>query len=212
MKKWIAVLTLPALALGMLWIGKAVIADQGAMPEEAMPEEAQNLTEKKEAPDVLNFTMKNLVGEDVELAKYAGKVVLMVNVASNCGYTKQYAGLQGLHKKYSEQGLSILGFPTNDFGGQEPGTEAEIGAFCKKNYGVEFDMFSKIKVKGEGKAPLYDYLTSEKTDPKFPGEVGWNFEKFLIGRNGEIVARFKSGVPPDAPELIKAVEAELARK
>jgi glutathione peroxidase len=168
-------------------------------------------TEKKGVPAVLNFTMKSLAGQDVNLSKYAGKVVLMVNVASKCGYTPQYAGLEKLHEKYSEQGLSILGFPANDFGSQEPGSDEEIGAFCTKNYGVKFDMFSKITVKGDNKAPLYKYLTSAETNPASPGEVGWNFEKFLIGRNGEIVARFKSNVAPDSDTLVKAIEAELAK-
>lgn len=203
------VIAVPSLAL-MLSLSSSGCAEHSAQPKAA--DAPQKITETKKDGNVLDFTMKSLDGKDVKLSKYAGKVVLMVNTASKCGFTQQYKGLQELHKEYSEQGLSVLGFPSNDFGGQEPGNEAEIGAFCQKNYGVTFDMFSKVQVKGEGKTPLYEYLTSEKTDPKFPGEVGWNFEKFLIGRNGEIVARFKSGIAPDAPELVKAVEAELAKK
>jgi glutathione peroxidase len=145
----------------------------------------------------------------VNLAKYRGNVVLMVNVASQCGYTPQYEGLQALHKKYAGQGLRILGFPSNDFGAQEPGSNQEIADFCKKNYGVEFDMFSKITVLGANKAPLYKTLTST---PGFTGEVAWNFEKFLVGRDGKVIARFKSPVEPQSPEMTKAIEAALAVK
>jgi glutathione peroxidase len=163
-------------------------------------------------PAVLNFKMKSLSGQDVDLSRYKGKVVLMVNVASKCGYTPQYGGLQALHKKYAPKGLAILGFPANDFGAQEPGSDTEIGEFCQKNFGVEFDMFAKTAVTGAQKSALYTLLTSEKTDPKFAGEVKWNFEKFLIGRDGEILARFRSNVTPDSDEMTKAIEAALAAK
>ncbi|HVF11221.1 MAG TPA: glutathione peroxidase [Abditibacteriaceae bacterium] len=156
--------------------------------------------------------MKNLAGKEVDLTKYKGQVVLMVNTASRCGLTPQYKGLQELHKKYAEQGLSILGFPANDFGQQEPGSNEEIGEFCRKNYGVEFDMFSKIAVKGPEQHALYKYLTSEETNPNFAGEVAWNFEKFLINRDGQIIARFRSKVAPDSEEMTTAIEAELAKK
>lgn len=169
-------------------------------------------TKKAEVPKVLDFKMKSLTEQDVDLSKYQGKVVMMVNVASQCGFTPQYKGLQELHAKYSGQGLSILGFPSNDFGGQEPGSGEEIADFCQKNYGVEFDMFSKVVVKGEDKTPLYKYLTSAETNPEHAGEIGWNFEKFLIGRDGKVVARFKSNVPPNADEITKAIEVELAKK
>lgn len=167
---------------------------------------------KSEVPKVLNFKMKSLSEQDVDLSKYQGKVVMMVNVASKCGLTPQYQGLQELHKKYSVQGLAILGFPANDFGQQEPGTAEEIGEFCTKNYGVEFDMFSKIAVTGESKAPLYKYLTSAETNPNHAGEISWNFEKFLIGRDGKIVARFAPAVTPTSEEITKVIEAELAKK
>jgi len=160
-------------------------------------------------PDVLSFTMNNINGQPVSLSKYQGKVVLIVNTASECGYTYQYEGLQALHKKYAAQGLSVLGFPSNDFGQQEPGTNAAIQQFCKANYGVEFDMFSKIDVLGNSKAPLYQYLTSKASNPKFSGDVGWNFEKFLIGRDGQILARFTSAVEPLSSEMTGAVEAAL---
>jgi len=169
-------------------------------------------TKKAEVPAVLNFKMKSLAEKDVDLSKYSGKVVMIVNVASKCGMTPQYQGLQDLHKKYSGQGLAILGFPANDFGSQEPGSNDEIADFCKKNYGVEFDMFSKIAVKGEAKAPLYKYLTSAQTNPEHAGEIGWNFEKFLVGRDGKIVARFAPTVAPTAEEVTKAIEAELSKK
>ena len=133
----------------------------------------------------------------------------MVNVASECGYTPQYAGLEQLHKKYASKGLSILGFPSNNFGGQEPGSDPQIAEFCQKNYGVEFDMFSKITVVGKDQAPLYRYLT---THPKFPGQVEWNFEKFLIGRNGEVIGRFKSEVEPLSKQIVSTIETALAAK
>jgi glutathione peroxidase len=159
-------------------------------------------------PDVLSFTMDNIKGTPVNLAKYQGHVLLIVNTASQCGYTYQYEALENLHKKYMARGLSILGFPSNDFGQQEPGSNGEIEQFCKANYGVEFDMFSKVKVLGTDKTALFRYLTSPQTS-KFPGEIGWNFEKFLIGRDGRILARFKSEIEPDSAEVLQAVEKAL---
>src|SRR5262245_42796776 len=163
-------------------------------------------------PEVLNFTMNNITGQSINLSKYQGNVVLIVNTASQCGYTYQYEGLQALHKKYASQGLKILGFPSNDFGQQEPGTNAEIQRFCKANYGVEFDMFSKVQVLGRAKVPLYEYLTSKSSDPKFAGEIKWNFEKFLIGRDGQILGRFASDIEPDARQVTGAIEAALGKK
>jgi glutathione peroxidase len=159
--------------------------------------------------DVLNFTMNSLDGKSVNLSKYQGNVVLIVNVASECGYTYQYEGLQKLHDLYSAKGLRILGFPSNDFGAQEPGTNAEIADFCQKNYGVKFDMFSKIEVLGPKKAPLYKYLT--ETNSKFTGPISWNFEKFLIGRDGQVLGRYKSPVEPLSKELTSAIESALAK-
>lgn len=152
--------------------------------------------------------MKGIDGKPVDLASYKGKVVLVVNVASRCGYTKQYAGLQKLYDAHKDKGLVILGFPANDFGAQEPGSDEQIAEFCSTKYGVTFPMFSKITVKGGDKAPLYKALT-ESADPK--GEVAWNFEKFLIAKDGTVVGRFKSGVAPDSAELAKAIEAALAK-
>jgi glutathione peroxidase len=164
--------------------------------------------EKAKVPDVLNFTMNSLDGKPVNLSKYQGNVVLMVNVASECGYTYQYEGLQALYKKYAARGLRILGFPSNDFGAQEPGTDSQIADFCKKNYGVEFDMFSKITVLGSGQSPLYKTLTST---PGFTGNISWNFEKFLINRDGKVIGRFKSPVEPLSEEMTKAIETALGK-
>jgi len=165
-----------------------------------------------EARSPLEFKVKNIKGEEVDLSTYKGKVVLVVNVASKCGYTPQYKGLQEVYAKYKDQGLVVLGFPANEFGKQEPGTNDDIAKFCKDNYQVDFDMFSKIVVKGEGIAPLYQFLTGKDTNPQFAGDIGWNFEKFLIGRNGQVVARYPSKVKPEGEELTKAVEAELGKK
>jgi glutathione peroxidase len=156
----------------------------------------------------LTGEMKTIDGSTVDLADYKGKVVLVVNVASRCGYTGQYAGMQKLYDDYKDKGFVILGFPANDFGAQEPGSDAQIAEFCSSKYGVTFPMFSKITVKGAGKSPLYETLTTS-SDPQ--GEVGWNFEKFLIGKDGSVVGRFKSGVAPADAKLISAIEAELAK-
>jgi len=164
--------------------------------------------EKPKVANILSFTMDSLDGKAINLAKYQGNVVLIVNVASACGYTPQYEGLQALHKKYASRGLRILGFPSNDFGAQEPGTNSDIAEFCKKNYGVEFDMFSKITVLGRGQAPLYKTLTST---PGFSGPVDWNFEKFLLGRDGTVIGRFKSPVEPLSAEITRAVEGALGK-
>ena len=209
-----------ALALGAALMASCAATDAATKPaattQKAKPKAPAKTAQKvkpikKDVAPVLNFTMKSLGGKDVPLSNYAGKVVMIVNTASKCGFTPQYAGLEKLHEKYAKEGLAILGFPANDFGQQEPGNDREISTFCTVNYGVTFDMFSKVAVTGDAKTPLYQYLTSEKTDPQFPGEVGWNFEKFLIGRDGKILARFKSNVAPEAPELVSAVEAALKK-
>jgi glutathione peroxidase len=160
----------------------------------------------------LRFTMKSLDGKDINLAQYQGKVILMVNTASKCGNTPQYKPLEALYNKYADQGFVILGFPSNDFGHQEPGTDTEISEFCTKNYGVTFDMFSKVDVKGDNICDLYSFLTSPDTDKPFAGTITWNFEKFLIGRDGNVVARFKPKTQPDSPEVMGAIEAELSKK
>lgn len=170
--------------------------------------------DKKEAavPAALNFTVKDIDGKDVPLSNYQGKVVMIVNVASQCGATPQYAALQDLQKAYKDEGFVVLGFPCNQFGQQEPGSAEDIKKFCTSNYNVTFDMFSKIDVNGEKAAPLYKFLTSPETNPQHAGKIGWNFEKFLIGRDGKVVARFKTGVQPDDAQVLDAIKAELAKK
>jgi glutathione peroxidase len=172
---------------------------------------AADSKETKKVPAVLSFKMKALDGKEVELSRYQGKVVLFVNVASQCGYTPQYEALQKLHEKYGKDGLAIVGVPANEFGKQEPGSNEEIAKFCESKYGVKFDMLSKVVVKGEGICPLYKYLTSKETDPKFGGAIKWNFTKFLIGKNGEIVSRFEPKVEPDSKEMTDAIEAALKK-
>ena len=167
---------------------------------------------KQQEETALRFKMELLDGEEIDLARYAGKVVMIVNVASKCGYTSQYKQLQTLHQKYSEQGLAILGFPCNQFRGQEPGSAEEIREFCRLNYGVTFDMFAKVDVNGKNACDLYRLLTSLDTKPKTAGEIGWNFEKFILDRNGFVVARFASGTKPDAPKVISIIKKELARQ
>ncbi len=164
---------------------------------------------EKAAP-ALDFTLKSLDGKDVDLSAYKGKVVMIVNVASKCGLTPQYEQLQDLHEKYSGQGLAILGFPCNQFKGQEPGSDEEIRKFCEANYGVEFDMFSKIEVNGDGAAGLYKYLKSVSTEPKGPGEISWNFEKFVLDRSGKVVARYEPRTRPDDPAVVSLIESKLS--
>jgi glutathione peroxidase len=160
----------------------------------------------------LSFTLKDIKGNPVELFKYKGKVVLLVNVASKCGYTPQYKGLEAVYEKYEKDGLVVIGVPANEFLKQEPGTNEEIEKFCTSKYGVTFPMMAKIVVKGDGIDPLYKYLTSKDTNPKFPGDIDWNFEKFLIGRDGQVAGRFKSKVTPESKELTEAIETELKKK
>jgi glutathione peroxidase len=161
------------------------------------------------ASSVHEFTMKSLDGKQVPLASFKGKVMLVVNVASQCGYTYQYEALQALYETYKSRGFVIAGFPANNFGEQEPGTDAEIQTFCKSKYSVTFPMFSKISVKGSDKAPLYQFLTDAKTNPKTGGEIQWNFTKFLVDRNGKVIQRFEPAVEPDSKEIEAAVEAAL---
>ncbi len=161
----------------------------------------------------LNFTMKAIDGKEVDLAKkYDGKVVLVVNVASKCGLTPQYEELEALHEKFANKGLAVVGVPCNQFGKQEPGSDKEILDFCQSTYNVKFDLLSKVDVNGETACPLYKHLTSVETKPTGPGKISWNFEKFVIGKNGEVVARFAPRTAPDAPEVLKTIEEELAKK
>lgn len=164
------------------------------------------------ATSPLDFTVKDIDGNDVALSKYKGKVVLIVNVASKCGFTPQYRQLQALHDKYADKGLAILAFPSNDFRGQEPGSNAEIKQFCSKEYGVKFDLFEKVAVKGEQSSELYKFLSSAEKNGEYGREIGWNFTKFLIDRDGKVVARFEPRVKPEADEVIKAIEKALEAK
>lgn len=157
---------------------------------------------------IFDLKMNSLAGKEVELSKYKGKVLLITNTASFCGATPQYEPLQKLHEEYADQGLVVLGFPCNQFGEQEPGSSEEITQFCKKNYGVTFDLFEKIDVNGKKRAPLFKYLTSYEKDP---GNVKWNFEKFLVNKNGEVVNRFRTGTEPDSEEVLSAIKAELEK-
>lgn len=164
-------------------------------------------------PAVLNYVVKDIDGKPVNLGRYDGKVVMFVNVASKCGNTKQYAPLEALYKKYKDKGLVILGFPANDFGGQEPGTEKEIKEFCSLTYKVDFPMFAKVTVKpGEMQAPVYKFLTEKETDPKFGGPIEWNFAKFLVSRKGEVIGRIPAGTSPDKPEIVAMIEKALAEE
>ena len=162
------------------------------------------------ADSVYDIPLKDIDGKDTTLKPYAGQVLLLVNVASHCGYTPQYAGLESLYKKYGSRGLVVCGFPCNQFGAQEPGTAAEIKTFCTAKYDVTFPMFDKLEVNGDNRHPLYVALAG-KSSP-FAGNIKWNFTKFLVGRDGKILKRFDSGVRPDSPELVAAVEAALAVK
>ncbi len=156
------------------------------------------------ASTIYDYSMKTIDGAPKPLSEYKGKVVLVVNVASKCGFTPQYEGLESMYKKYKDRGLVVLGFPANNFMAQEPGTNEEIKQFCTRKYNVDFPMFSKIDVKGDSEAPLYHYLTSAKG-----GDIKWNFTKFLIGRDGQILARFEPDVKPESPEVTAALEAAL---
>ncbi len=162
-----------------------------------------------EAPDsIYDFELDNIEGKKTTLSEYQGKTVLIVNVASKCGYTPQYEGLQALYEKYKEDGLVILGFPANNFKGQEPGTDEEIKQFCTLEYGVEFPMFSKVSVVGDDQHELFTYLTS-LDNPDFKGDIKWNFEKFLISKDGSLLRRFRSNVKPQSEELVGAIKKEI---
>jgi len=161
---------------------------------------------------IYDLPVKTIEGKDITLAAYTGQVVMIVNVASKCGFTPQYTGLEALYQRYRAQGFVVLGFPSNDFMGQEPGTDAEIQEFCTLRYKVTFPMFSKITVKGKSAHPLYQYLIDKQTDPEFSGTISWNFNKFLLNRQGRIVARFGSRTTPESEEIKTAIEKALAER
>jgi len=160
------------------------------------------------ASSIYDFTLPSIDEQPLPLANFKGKVILVVNVASRCGFTPQYTALEALYEKYKDQGFVILGFPANNFGGQEPGTNQEIKTFCSTKYSVTFPIYAKVSVKGDDQTPLYTYLTKQ-ADPSHSGDIKWNFTKFLVDRNGSVVQRFESPVKPDSPEVISAVEKLL---
>ena len=160
---------------------------------------------------IYDFTINSIDGQQVSLGGYKGKVVLLVNVASKCGFTPQYAGLEAVYEKYKDRGLVIVGVPANNFMQQEPGTNEEIKTFCTRKYNVTFPMMSKVSVKGDDETPLYHFLTDSATDPQFAGNIKWNFTKFLFDRNGKPVARFEPATKPDSPEVTAAIEATLGQ-
>jgi glutathione peroxidase len=164
----------------------------------------------KKAKGVLDFHVKDIDGKDVELARYKGSVLLIVNTASQCGFTPQYKDMEAIYEKYKDKGFEVLAFPANEFGKQEPGTNDQIKDFCTTNYKVSFPLFSKIVVKGKGIDPLYEYLTSDETNPKYSGAIPWNFTKFLVNRKGEVIARFQPKDKPTSETVTQAIDKALA--
>ncbi len=193
-----------SILLVALFIGGLITAYGFGFVSNEMPNNAPK--------SVLDFKMKDIDGKDVKLNKYKGKVLLIVNVASKCGYTPQYEGLQAIYEKYQAQGFYVLGFPANNFNEQEPGTNNEIKEFCESKYKVKFPMFAKISVKGEDQDSLYKFMTSKETNPNFAGDISWNFNKFLVNRKGEIVARFSSKNTPESETVTQAIEKYLKEK
>jgi glutathione peroxidase len=189
----IAILIVTSASLALTWANKSAANESVKMAEKS----------------VLEFTMKNIDGNDVKLDDYRGKVLLIVNVASKCGYTPQYEGLESTYRKYKDQGLVVMGFPANNFLGQEPGTNEEIKTFCKTRYDVTFPMFAKISVKGDDIHPLFRFLTSKETNPEFSGDISWNFNKFLVDRTGKIVDRFSTREKPESEKIALAIEKAL---
>jgi len=163
-----------------------------------------------EGKTVYDFTLNSIDGQPAPLAAYKGKVVLLVNVASRCGYTPQYTALESIYEKYKDQGFVIVGIPANNFGGQEPGTNQEIKTFCSSKYNVTFPMMAKVSVKGEDTTPLYQFLTDKVAHPQTGGEIKWNFTKFLVGPDGRVTTRFEPEVTPDAPQVTSAIEKALS--
>jgi glutathione peroxidase len=191
-----------ALTISLAAVAAAAFLLAGAEPQAG--------AEEPSSPAVIDHTVTTLEGDSLDLSTFRGRPLLIVNTASKCGYTPQYAGLQRVYERYGERGLVILGFPSNDFGGQEPGTASEIGAFCQKNYGVTFPMMAKVHAKGADIAPIYRTLT-EETPEGIRGEIKWNFTKFLVDGDGHVVARFGSSVEPEDAELVAAIEKLLPK-
>ena len=192
----------------------ALLGARPAYPENVVkdptPAPAQARDNQPASP--LDFTVTNIDGKSESLAKYKGSVVMIVNVASRCGYTPQYKQLEAIYKKYADRGFVILGFPANNFNGQEPGSNDEIKTFCSSKYDVTFPLMAKISVLGADKAPIYKFLTEEPTAGPFAGDIGWNFNKFIVDRNGNVIARYNSKVKPDDAMITKEIEKALAAK
>ena len=189
----------------------AALATQAfAQGSESKPMSGGAMMAVKNMP--LHYTMKSIDGQSVNLDSFKGKVILIVNTASKCGFTPQYEPLEAIYNKYKDKGFTILAFPANNFGHQEPGNDQQIKEFCSANYHVTFPLFSKVSVKGDDICPLYAYLTSENTNPGFSGDIGWNFTKFLVDRNGKVIARYESKIRPDDKQVTAAIEKALAAK
>ena len=196
--------------VSMSFLVVVAIACGGGQQQSSGPQPAQPVAAVGEGPTgTIDHTVESLTGDTVELASFRGRPMLIVNTASKCGYTPQYEGLQKLYERYSEGDLVVIGFPSNDFGNQEPGTAEEIGNFCRLNYGVTFPMMAKVHTKGADQAPIYRTLTAESGD-EYEGEVRWNFTKFLVDQEGRVVARFESAVEPLDEQITSAVDALLA--
>jgi glutathione peroxidase len=201
-------------AAGALVLGGVALAARPSYLKEVIkpPTDAPAAAKGDQPASPLDFTVKDINGQDTKLSQYKGKVVMIVNVASKCGYTPQYEQLEAVYKKYADKGLVILGFPANNFNQQEPGTDEQIETFCKSKYGVTFPMMSKISVLGEDKAPLYKFLTEQPTAGDFAGDIGWNFNKFIVDRNGNVIARYNSKTKPDASSVTEEIEKALGAK
>ena len=200
-------------AMGLALTGSTFLTAAAFLPDVIKaPTSAPAMAKDGKPAGPLDFTAKDIHGQDVALSQYKGKVVMIVNVASHCGFTPQYEALEAIYKKYADKGFVIVAFPANDFKQQEPGSNEEIQAFCKSKYGVTFPMMSKVVVLGDQKIPLYKFLTDKETAGDFAGEIGWNFNKFIVDRNGNVIARYNSKAKPDAPTVTDEIEKALNAK
>jgi glutathione peroxidase len=191
----------------------ACVAGFGALLSFLVPLATVSADDDAKKPSrVLDFHVKDIDGKDVDLGHYKGKVLLIVNTASQCGFTPQYKDMEEIYEKYKEKGFEILAFPANEFGKQEPGTNEQIKDFCTSKYKVSFPLFSKIVVRGKGIDPLYEFLTSDKTNAKYSGPIPWNFTKFLVNRKGEVIARFQSKDKPSSETVTRAIDKALAEE
>jgi glutathione peroxidase len=203
-----------SLVAGMIGLCGATLVNRPTFLPDVVkaPSDAPPQGNENQPAGPLEFTVKTIDGMEQKLADYKGKVVMIVNVASKCGFTPQYKQLEEVYKKYADRGLVIIGFPANNFGGQEPGTNEQIKQFCSNKYDVTFPMMAKVSVVGEDKAPLYKFLTEKESAGDFAGEIGWNFNKFLVDRNGNLIARFNSKAKPDDAAVTEEIEKALDAK